>query len=143
MPLFKRCESMSLIIAYVGKKGCVMAGDKRRIAYFGSKEERELLEQEIYTGEITNDEELYARAEELEISLKITDDATKVKSLENVKRECVTLMFTKTNFHYIVIKQVTCSHVYFYDPLFLFVRKMKKDRFLKKWSKICLFYIKI
>ena len=61
-----------------------MAGDKRRIAYFGSKEERELLEQEIYTGEITSDEELYARAEELEISLKITDDATKVKSLENV-----------------------------------------------------------
>ena len=81
---FKRCESMSLIIAYVGKKGCVMAGDKRRIAYFGSKEERELLEQEIYTGEITSDEELYARAEELEISLKITDDATKVKSVENV-----------------------------------------------------------
>ena len=37
MPTFKRCESMSLIIAYVGKKGCVMAGDKRRIAYFGSK----------------------------------------------------------------------------------------------------------
>ena len=67
----------------------------------------------------------------------------RVKSLENVKRECVTLMFTKTNFHYIVIKQVTCSHVYFYDPLFLLVRKMKKDRFLKKWSKICLFYIKI
>ena len=61
---------MSLIIAYVGKKGCVMAGDKRRIAYFGSKEERELLEQEIYSGEITSDEELYARAEELEISLK-------------------------------------------------------------------------
>ena len=50
--MFKRCEIMSLIIAYVGKKGCVMAGDKRRIAYFGSKEERELLEQEIYTGEI-------------------------------------------------------------------------------------------
>ena len=77
--MFKRCEIMSLIIAYVGKKGCVMAGDKRRIAYFGSKEERELLEQEIYTGEITSDEELYARAEELGISLKVTDDATKVK----------------------------------------------------------------
>lgn len=84
MPIIKRCESMSLIIAYVGKKGCVMAGDKRRIAYFGSKDERELLEQEIYTGEITSDEELYARAEELGISLKITDDATKVKSVENV-----------------------------------------------------------
>ena len=75
---------MSLIIAYVGKKGCVMAADKRRIAYFGSKEERELLEQEIYSGEITNDEELYARAEELGISLKVTDDACKVKSVEDV-----------------------------------------------------------
>lgn len=75
---------MSLIIAYVGKKGCVMAGDKRRIAYFGSKEERELLEQEIYSGEIKNDEELYARSEELGISLKVTDDACKVKSVENV-----------------------------------------------------------
>ena len=75
---------MSLIIAYVGKKGCVMAGDKRRIAYFGSKEERELLEQEIYSGDIRTDEELYARAEELEISLKVTDDASKVKSVENV-----------------------------------------------------------
>ena len=84
MPIIKRCESMSLIIAYVGKKGCVMAGDKRRIAYFGSKEERELLEQEIYSGQITSDEELYARAEELEIVLKISDDATKVKSVENV-----------------------------------------------------------
>ena len=75
---------MSLIIAYVGKKGCVMAGDKRRIAYFGSKEEREILEQEIYNGEITCDEDLYNRAEALEISLKVTDDACKVKSVENV-----------------------------------------------------------
>ena len=75
---------MSLIIAYVGKKGSVMAADKRRIAYFGSKEERELLEQEIYTGVIKNDEELYARAEELEVVLKVTDDACKLRSIENV-----------------------------------------------------------
>ena len=32
---------MSLIIAYVGKKGCVMASDKRKIAYFGNKENLE------------------------------------------------------------------------------------------------------
>ena len=30
---------MSLIIAYIGKKGCVMASDKRRIGYFGNKEQ--------------------------------------------------------------------------------------------------------
>lgn len=75
---------MSLIIAYVGKKGCVMAADKRRIAYFGLKEQREILEQEIYSGEIHNDEELYARAEELDVNLKVTDNACKVKSIENV-----------------------------------------------------------
>ncbi|MBQ2962901.1 DUF2121 domain-containing protein [Methanobrevibacter sp.] len=75
---------MSLIIAYVGKKGCVMAADKRRIAYFGLKEQRELLEQEIYSGEIKNDEELYARAEELDVNLKVTDNACKVKSIEHV-----------------------------------------------------------
>ena len=28
---------MSLIIAYVGKKGCVMASDKRKIGYFGRR----------------------------------------------------------------------------------------------------------
>ena len=41
---------MSLIIAYVGKKGCVMASDKRRIAYFGTN--RQALEDELYNGNI-------------------------------------------------------------------------------------------
>ena len=75
---------MSLIIAYIGKKGCVMASDKRKVAYFGHKEDRETLEEELYSGVITNDEELYARASELDITLKITDDACKLKDFENV-----------------------------------------------------------
>ena len=33
---------MSLIIAYIGKKGCVMAADKRKIGYFGDKKNSEL-----------------------------------------------------------------------------------------------------
>ena len=45
---------MSLIIAYVGKKGCVMASDKRRIAYFGNN--RQALEDELYNGSITTDD---------------------------------------------------------------------------------------
>lgn len=75
---------MSLIIAYMGKKGCVMASDKRRIAYFGDKDNRELLEQEIYSGTLTNDTELYNRAEELDIVLKVSDDASKIKTVEDV-----------------------------------------------------------
>ena len=75
---------MSLIIAYIGKKGCVIAADKRRIAFFGEKENRELLEADMYSGDITTDEELYKRAEELDVVLKISDDASKVRTVEDV-----------------------------------------------------------
>jgi hypothetical protein len=74
---------MSLIIAYVGKKGCVMAGDKRKIAYFGDKTNRDKLEDELYSGSIKNDEELKKRAEELKIALKITEDSNKIRNLED------------------------------------------------------------
>lgn len=67
----------------------------------------------------------------------------RVKDLDNVKGECFTLLNTKTNFHYVIIKRINNHFVYFYDPLFLGVRRIKKDKFIRKWSKICLFYKKI
>ena len=75
---------MSLIITYVGSKGCVMAGDKRRIGFFGDEANREKLEEKLYSGEIQTDEELLKRASELEITLKITDDAQKVREIDDV-----------------------------------------------------------
>jgi hypothetical protein len=77
---------MSLIIAYVGKKGCVMASDKRKIGYFGDKEKLAELEKELYSGNIDNDEGFLARANELGISIKITDDANKIKVIGNTIR---------------------------------------------------------
>lgn len=77
---------MSLIIAYVGKKGCVMAGDKRKIGYFGDKENLDTLESELYGGSITNDKDFRARAEKLGIAIKITDDASKLKIIGNTVR---------------------------------------------------------
>ena len=74
---------MSLIIAYVGKKGCVMASDKRKIAYFGNKENLEALESELYNGEIATDEELYKRAKDFDISIKISDDGNKIDTVGN------------------------------------------------------------
>ncbi len=74
---------MSLIIAYMGKKGCVMASDKRRIAYFGNKEQLGLLESELYNGKIKTDEEFKKKAEEYGISIKITEDATKITTVGN------------------------------------------------------------
>ena len=77
---------MSLIIAYVGKKGCVMASDKRKIGYFGDKQNLAKLESELYDGSIDNDEDFLKRARELGISIKITDDANKLKIVGNAIR---------------------------------------------------------
>ena len=74
---------MSLIIAYIGKKGCVMASDKRKIGYFGNKENLDELETELYGGTISSDEEFLKRAEELGISVKVTDDANKIRVVGN------------------------------------------------------------
>jgi hypothetical protein len=59
-----------------------MVGDMRRIAYFGEKENREKLEEELYSGVLKTDEELAKRANELNVTLKITEDAKKIKTLE-------------------------------------------------------------
>ena len=77
---------MSLIIAYVGKKGCVMASDKRKIGYFGDKKNLSKLEEELYEGKLATDDEFLKRAEELGISIKITDDANKLKIIGNTIR---------------------------------------------------------
>lgn len=68
----------------------------------------------------------------------------KVNGVENIHKKCVTLIDGKRNFkHYVVIEKVAGGYVYFYDPLFLFVRKKKIEDFYKSWSKICLFYTKV
>lgn len=78
------CVFMSLIMSYIGSKGCVISADKRRIAYFGDKSNREQLEEELYAGAIINDKELQARALDLGITLKISDDVCKVRSVGDV-----------------------------------------------------------
>ena len=75
---------MSLIIAYVGKKGCVMASDKRKIAYFGENVEN--LEKELYSWKIKSDEELEKRSHELDVPIKISDDADKIQIIGNAVR---------------------------------------------------------
>lgn len=81
---------MSLIIAYIGKKGCVMASDKRRIGYFGNKEQLNALESELYSGKIKTDDEFKKKASEYGISIKITEDATKITTVGNCVRGEVT-----------------------------------------------------
>lgn len=75
---------MSLIITYIGNKGCVMAGDKRSIGFLGDKQQRELLEEELYAGKIKTTEELQKRSKQLDMNLKITDNVEKVRNLGEV-----------------------------------------------------------
>jgi hypothetical protein len=75
---------MSLIISYIGRNGCVVVGDKRRIGFFGDKEKREKLEEYLYAGAIINDEELFKVAKEQGVTLNILDDAEKVRVIDNV-----------------------------------------------------------
>jgi hypothetical protein len=75
---------MSLIMTYVGSKGCVMVGDKRRIGFFGDKSQREVLEEELYSGEIKTKEQLLQRAEQLQIKLNINNDGEKIRNIGDV-----------------------------------------------------------
>ena len=75
---------MSLIITYIGSKGCVIAGDKRRIGFFGPEANREKLEEELYSGKIQTQEELLKKAMNLGITLKISDDADKIREIGDV-----------------------------------------------------------
>jgi len=75
---------LSLIICYTGTNGSVIIGDKRRIGFFGNEKKRELLEEELYSGSIKTQEALLKRAEELGITLNITDDAEKVREIGDV-----------------------------------------------------------
>ena len=68
----------------------------------------------------------------------------RLETIYDLKRECLTLINTGGNSkHYVVIKKVAKNKIWYYDPLFLFLRKKKIGRFVKKWSNICLFYTKV
>ena len=75
---------MSLVIAFIGIQGAVMAGDMREIITLGDRASTETLEHELYTGLIVTDEDVKKRAGELGISLTIRDDKRKVTQRDGI-----------------------------------------------------------
>ena len=75
---------MTLVMAFIGKAGAVMAGDMREITFLGDRVSMERLEEELYTGCIVTDEDLKKRAGELGVKLGIRDDKVKVSEKEGV-----------------------------------------------------------
>lgn len=75
---------MTLVIAFIGKNGAVMAGDMREITFEGEKIDREKLEKELYSGTIVTDEELAKKAEEFGVKIIVTDCKEKVSERNSV-----------------------------------------------------------
>ncbi|MDQ1275448.1 MAG: hypothetical protein QG610_1022 [Euryarchaeota archaeon] len=75
---------MTLVIAFIGKNGAVMAGDMREITFEGEKADREKLEKELYSGSLVTDEELAKKAEDLGIKIEVTDCKEKVSERNGV-----------------------------------------------------------
>jgi len=75
---------MSLVIAFIGSRGAVMAGDMREIITRGDRLPTEILEKELYSGEIITDDDVRKRAGELGISLIIRDDKRKVTQRDGI-----------------------------------------------------------
>lgn len=75
---------MSLVIAFIGKNGAVMAGDMREISFQGEKSEREKLEKELYCGSLVTEEELAKKAEELRVKINVTNFKNKVSERDGI-----------------------------------------------------------
>ncbi|AKB78799.1 hypothetical protein MSHOH_2316 [Methanosarcina horonobensis HB-1 = JCM 15518] len=75
---------MTLVIAFIGKNGAVMAGDLREITFEGEKPDREKLEKELYNGAIVTDEDLAKKAEECGVKIAVTDCKEKVSERDGI-----------------------------------------------------------
>ena len=75
---------MSLVIAFVGSEGAVIAGDLREMLMAGSDAAINRFEQELYSGQIRTDSDLKKRAIENGIILRLRDDKCKVWDHEGI-----------------------------------------------------------
>lgn len=75
---------MTLVIAFIGEQGAVMAGDMREIALGGDELLIEELERELYSGSISSDNDLTERADAIGVTIRLRDDKTKVMQRDGV-----------------------------------------------------------
>ncbi len=75
---------MTLVVAFIGKNGAVMAGDMREITFEGEKSDREKLEKDLYAGNVVTDDELMQRAKEFGVRIKVADNKNKISEKAGV-----------------------------------------------------------
>lgn len=76
--------TMSLVIAFIGSDGAVIAGDLREILMAGPDAAICRFEQELYSGQIRTDSDLKKRAVENGIILHLRDDKCKLSDHEGI-----------------------------------------------------------
>jgi hypothetical protein len=75
---------MSLVIAYSGSRGAIIAGDLREIRFGGDDAAIAALEEELSCGKIGNDDQLRSRARELKVTILVRDDKEKVRERDGI-----------------------------------------------------------
>jgi hypothetical protein len=75
---------MTLVIAFIGAQGAVMAGDMREITFQGDDSRIKQLEAELYDGSIVTDADLERRASEIGVAIWVRDDKNKVSRRDGI-----------------------------------------------------------
>ncbi|MEG3055065.1 MAG: DUF2121 domain-containing protein [Methanoculleus sp.] len=75
---------MTLVIAFIGWEGAVMAGDMREITFQGDGSRIEELERELYSGSIVSDGDLKERAGAIGVTIRVRDDKAKVSQRDGL-----------------------------------------------------------
>jgi len=71
---------MTLVMAYIGVGGAVMAGDMREVTFLGDRAAIGKLDEELNGGALVTDRDLVRRAGEIGVELRIRDDKVKVSA---------------------------------------------------------------
>ena len=62
-------------------------------------------------------------------------------NIEEIDNRCVSMINVRGKYyHYVVIEKIKGDYVFYYDPLFLLLRKEKISKFKKKWTNLVCLY---
>lgn len=75
---------MSLVIAFSGNSGAVMAGDRREIVFLGDTSAIVMLEEALSSGRISTDEQLQQSAKALGVAITIRDNKCKIREEDGI-----------------------------------------------------------
>lgn len=75
----------------------------------------------------------------LDVEWYVASDIKEIKD----KFRFITLIKIRENcYHYIVVEKIDSDSIYYYNPLYIGLKRSKISKFMKKWSHYCCFFEK-